>query len=321
MLMNINEVKPDPNQPRRTFNEEKMEALRASMKADGFRKQYPIIINGGNIIVDGERRWRAAKAVGIKEVPVEKKEGVTDFERLMYQLKSEGAELDTQDKYDAWYKLFKLGTKYGKNVQDISIQLGITFKTFDMAVREYGEYLELSKTLSHKKLEPSFTENYSALAEITREKDVELRNKLAEKAVQEKWTNDKAREIRRTIKEQPLKTNEILSHDYSGSHWEMRLEVAKTGFSKDEVDVIQKDSEKAEELFGQIGLYSDIFKYGLQLASSMRKFEYRELTPGKLTEYHQRIYKFMPYVTEHIGKLEGYMVKKGLLKSNNKLIK
>ena len=53
MNIAISKIKPDPNQPRRTFNEEKMKALEASIKADGFRLQYPFIINGGNIIVDG----------------------------------------------------------------------------------------------------------------------------------------------------------------------------------------------------------------------------------------------------------------------------
>ena len=86
MKISIKKIKPDPDQPRRTFNEEKMASLEASMKTDGFRKQYPIIINGGNIIVDGERRWRAAKKVGIKEVPVEVKKNVSPAQRLLYQL-------------------------------------------------------------------------------------------------------------------------------------------------------------------------------------------------------------------------------------------
>lgn len=41
-------------------------ALVASMKDCGFRKEYPILINGGNTIIDGERRWRAAKEAGRK---------------------------------------------------------------------------------------------------------------------------------------------------------------------------------------------------------------------------------------------------------------
>ena len=108
----VNKIKPDPNQPRRTFNEEKMKALEASMKDHGFRKQYPIIINGGNIIVDGERRWRAAKKVGIKEVPVEVKHDVSGWERLLYQLQSEGVELDFVEKNKAWAKLWEMAQKF-----------------------------------------------------------------------------------------------------------------------------------------------------------------------------------------------------------------
>ena len=65
-LLPVDQIKPDADQPRRTFNEEKMDGLKASIKDGGFWNHESILIDGDNTIIDGERRWRAAKDVGIK---------------------------------------------------------------------------------------------------------------------------------------------------------------------------------------------------------------------------------------------------------------
>lgn len=67
----ITEVMPNKNQPRKSFDEEKLEALSASIKEHGIIQ--PIIVTKkGDLytIVAGERRWRAAKKAGIKKIPV-----------------------------------------------------------------------------------------------------------------------------------------------------------------------------------------------------------------------------------------------------------
>lgn len=67
----IDLIKPDPEQPRRLFDEEKLENLAASIQQMDLLQ--PILVRedaGLTIIVDGERRWRAAKMAGLKDVPV-----------------------------------------------------------------------------------------------------------------------------------------------------------------------------------------------------------------------------------------------------------
>ena len=62
----ITEVMPNKNQPRKNFDEEKLEALSESIKEHGIIQ--PIIVTKkGDLytIVAGERRWRAAKKAGI----------------------------------------------------------------------------------------------------------------------------------------------------------------------------------------------------------------------------------------------------------------
>lgn len=64
-------IEPNRNQPRRSFDPEKIDELAQSIREHGLIQ--PIIItpaqNGRYTIVAGERRWRAAKKAGLKTVP------------------------------------------------------------------------------------------------------------------------------------------------------------------------------------------------------------------------------------------------------------
>ena len=68
----LSKIEPNKKQPRKTFDKEKIEVLADSIKENGLIQ--PIIItageNGMYKIVAGERRWRACKKAGLKEIPV-----------------------------------------------------------------------------------------------------------------------------------------------------------------------------------------------------------------------------------------------------------
>ena len=81
--ININDIKPNSNQPRKTFDEEKLEDLAASIEEHGLIQPIVLRKSGkGYEIVAGERRWRAARKIGIKEVPCIVKE-LTDEENML----------------------------------------------------------------------------------------------------------------------------------------------------------------------------------------------------------------------------------------------
>ena len=68
--LNITEIEPMLNQPRKIFDKEKLEELTNSIKENGVIQ--PILVvkdENGYTIVAGERRWRAAKNAGLKEIP------------------------------------------------------------------------------------------------------------------------------------------------------------------------------------------------------------------------------------------------------------
>ncbi len=69
-LININQIEPNKSQPRRNFNEDSLHELADSIKLYGIIQ--PLILQKRDKyyeIIAGERRWRAAKVAGLKEVP------------------------------------------------------------------------------------------------------------------------------------------------------------------------------------------------------------------------------------------------------------
>lgn len=71
----LKDILPNPNQPRRTFDEKALEELAASIRSQGLLQ--PILVRplgeglpGKYEIVAGERRWRASGLAGLREVPV-----------------------------------------------------------------------------------------------------------------------------------------------------------------------------------------------------------------------------------------------------------
>ncbi|MCM1125598.1 MAG: ParB/RepB/Spo0J family partition protein [Lachnospiraceae bacterium] len=70
-MVNITKVEPNREQPRKNFDEDALEELSESIKQFGLLQ--PILVQDRKTyyeIIAGERRWRAAKKAGLKEVPV-----------------------------------------------------------------------------------------------------------------------------------------------------------------------------------------------------------------------------------------------------------
>ena len=83
VTLNINDIEPNRNQPRKDFDDEALNSLAESISQHGLIQ--PIVvrptIGGGYVIIAGERRWRASRLAGLTEIPVVVKD--TDEQSLM----------------------------------------------------------------------------------------------------------------------------------------------------------------------------------------------------------------------------------------------
>lgn len=82
-LLNINDIEPNRDQPRKHFDEEALNELAESIAKHGVIQ--PLLVrpmsDGGYQLIAGERRWRASRIAGLSEVPVVVKE-MTDQEAM-----------------------------------------------------------------------------------------------------------------------------------------------------------------------------------------------------------------------------------------------
>lgn len=79
----ISEIIPNKEQPRKTFDEAALDELADSIKQHGVLQPLLVrpLANGGYQLVAGERRWRASRKAGLREVPVVVKD-LTDTETM-----------------------------------------------------------------------------------------------------------------------------------------------------------------------------------------------------------------------------------------------
>ncbi len=85
--VNINDIEPNRDQPRKTFTEEALKELADSIAMHGVIQPLLVrpISDGGYQLIAGERRWRASRMAGLTEVPVYIKE-MTDKEAMEFAL-------------------------------------------------------------------------------------------------------------------------------------------------------------------------------------------------------------------------------------------
>ena len=84
----LSRIEPDPQQPRRTFDEERLEELTNSIRSEGVLQ--PIVVRYDRdrdvyVIIHGERRWRAAQRAGLQTIPALVRD-VPPERRLLHQL-------------------------------------------------------------------------------------------------------------------------------------------------------------------------------------------------------------------------------------------
>lgn len=130
----IEELRPNQYQPRKTFHDDKQKELIASIKNSGIIQ--PIIVRkavNGYEIIAGERRWRAAQAAGLKDVPIVIREA-TDIEAAEMSLieNIQREELNPLEEAGAYVTLIE---KFKLSQEDISLQVGKDRSTIANIIR------------------------------------------------------------------------------------------------------------------------------------------------------------------------------------------
>ena len=135
----LREIEPDPEQPRKKFDEEALSGLAASIQENGLLQPIavrPKRIGTGYLIIAGERRWRAARLAGLTEVPVLIKD-VTDEQAAALAL-IENLQREDLDPIEVAEGCRQLIEKYGLTQETAAKRLGKSRSAVTNSLRLLG---------------------------------------------------------------------------------------------------------------------------------------------------------------------------------------
>lgn len=124
MEISIDEISPNPWQPRRDFDEESLNALASSIRENGLIQ--PVVVrkkkDGTYELAAGERRWRAAKMAGLTVIPAISKE--YDDRSMAEMALVENLQRKDLNPVDEGMAYRKLMDEYGLTQENISQKVG-----------------------------------------------------------------------------------------------------------------------------------------------------------------------------------------------------
>lgn len=198
--INIKDISPNKNQPRRDFDEDSLKELAKSIEIYGLIQ--PILvrdIKGKYEIVAGERRWRACKLAGLKEIPsIIKDMGQEESAKIALIENIQREDLNPVEEAQAYKRLMEefsltqeeLSSEIGKSRSYISNSiriLNLDNEILDhissgdlsqghgkaiLSIKDKEEQIKIAKEILNKKLNVRDTENLARNKNIV-EKDLD----------------------------------------------------------------------------------------------------------------------------------------------------
>jgi|GEM_PF-932198 len=201
-------LKADPDQPRKTFDNEKVNDMAKTILSQGIIA--PIEIDEDNVIVTGELRWRASTIVKVPTIPCRRLFDITPDERLERQLVENihRQDIDYNERDQKIYELYMSGrygpyhTGQGKAVKGTIIQLAKAIGLSPNRIGDIIEAIDFKKRTSTVKMEVPI----SVIAETVGLPDktrIKLLEKVMKKEVKQPSGQTDIRKAVRVVKNAP----------------------------------------------------------------------------------------------------------------------
>jgi ParB family transcriptional regulator, chromosome partitioning protein len=177
----IDQIQANPHQPRRMFQQERLEELAQSIRANGVIQ--PLVVrrwNGGYQLVAGERRWRAARLAGLTSVPVVVQEFAD--ERLLEITLIENIQREDLNPVETAQAFQRLIQELDLSHEEVGKRTGKDRSTITNLLRLLQLPPDLQTLLAEKRLSPGHARCLLSLP------TAELQREVAERAVSQGWS-------------------------------------------------------------------------------------------------------------------------------------
>lgn len=198
----VDKIAPNPDQPRKVFDEVALKELASSIKQYGVLQPLVLVpakTGKGYTIIAGERRWRASQLAGLKDVPVIIR-SFKELEQLEVSLIENVQRVDLNPLEQA-VSIVKLHEQFSLSYDEIAARLGKAKPTVSNIVRLLQLPEQARKALSEGKISEGHARAILALKE-----EPERQEKLLELILTEDWSVRKAEAFVKGAKvESPVK--------------------------------------------------------------------------------------------------------------------
>lgn len=246
--IDINKVTPNKFQPRKNFDEEKLQELSQSIKENGIIQ--PIIVNkSGKFynIIAGERRWRAARIAGLKTVPVIEKD-LTEKEIMEISL-IENLQREDLNPIEEALAYRRLMDEFSLTQEEISVRVGKSRPVIANSLR----LLNLDKRVIQYIVEGTISEGHGrVLAGID---SFELQYELAKRIIDDGLNVRQTEKLARSLNDNRSKKKEKVKTDIYIKEIEDRLKTVlgtkvtiNKGNKKSKIEIEYYSNEDLERI-------------------------------------------------------------------------
>lgn len=259
VLVKLRDIEPNRNQPRKQFEEDSLEELADSIKNYGIIQPLIVRRQGDHYeIVAGERRWRAAKMAGLKEVPVIVKEyDERQLSEISLVENLQREDLNPIEEAMAYERLLK---EFHLKQEEVAERVSKSRTVITNALR----LLRLDEKLQTMLVEGLITTGHAKV--LLGLDDPKQQLLLAEKIVDEQLS---VRETEQAVKqlltpkapkEKKILKNEALYHTIEDRMKEMigtKVHIQRKDENKGKIEIEYYSADDLERIMELMGIYKD----------------------------------------------------------------
>ena len=229
-MIRVDEIRPNPEQPRKALGD--LRELTESVREKGVLE--PLLVRfiaseGCFYIISGERRYHAARAAGLREVPCIEKT-VDDAETLEIAL-IENIQRKDLTAFEEADGLQRLASQFEYTHEDMAKKIGRARSS----VTETLSLLNIPEALRKKSVESGVTSK-SLLLQIARQPTEKKMIEMFQRILQGGLTRDEARRERREDRNGPQRPQPFIFHfEPQNDAFKFRIQFKKSHVSRDEL--------------------------------------------------------------------------------------
>lgn len=203
-ICGIEEIHPNPFQPRKTFADGQLQELVESIREKGILQPLVVRRKGeGYELIAGERRWRAAQKAGMKEIPILIKDvGESELLELSLMENIQRENLNPLEEAEAFKKLMD---QFHLTQEEISKKVGKDRTTVTNTIRLLKLPQEIKQSLAEGKITMGHARAFLSLDGL--EKQRSLLRRLLSGGLSVRQTENLVKKLRTKSHSDPRKSN------------------------------------------------------------------------------------------------------------------